>query len=320
MQKVFNTIEQLVGNTPLYECVRTGKIKKLSARIFLKLEMFNPTGSAKDRAALFMLEEAEKKGLLKPGTVVIEPTSGNTGIGLALFGALRGYRVIIVMPENMSAERRLMMSAYGAEVVLTPASEGMSGAVAKAEELSAGFPCSFIPGQFKNPDNALAHRKTTGPEIWEASDGKVDIFVASVGTGGTLTGAGEFLKSKNKALKIVAVEPASSPVLSGGKPGPHCISGIGAGFVPDVLNTKIYDEVIAVTDEEAKKNTRFLAATEGILAGVSSGAVFSAVLELASRKENAGKNIAAVLPDTGMRYLSTGLFSESPEGAAVCGK
>ncbi len=308
-EKIYNSVEQLVGNTPLFECVRTAEEKKLSARIFLKLEMFNPTGSAKDRAALFMLRDAEKNGLLKPGSVIIEPTSGNTGIGLALFGNMKGYRVIIVMPENMSAERRMMMAAYGAEVVLSPASEGMAGSIKKAEELAAKLPGSFIPGQFENPANALAHRETTGPEIWNDCDGEIDIFVAAVGTGGTISGTGEYLKSRNRDLKIVAVEPASSPVLSGGKAGPHNISGIGAGFIPKALNTEIYDEIMTITDGEAKEAAVFLTMTEGIFAGISSGAAFSAALKLAGRRENAGKRIVAVLPDTGMRYLSTGLFS-----------
>ena len=280
------------------------------ARILAKLEYLNPAGSAKDRVGLAMIEDAEKRGLLKPGAVIIEPTSGNTGIGLAAVAAPRGYRLILTMPDTMSGERIGLLKAYGAEVVLTDGAKGMQGAIDKAEELAREIPGSFIPGQFTNPANAEAHRRTTGPEIWEDADGTVDIFVASVGTGGTITGTGEYLKSRNPSVQVVAVEPSDSPVLSGGKPGPHKLQGIGAGFVPAILNTEVYDAVIPVGSEEAYRAARLLARTEGILAGISSGAALSAALALAKRPENAGKCIVVLLPDTGDRYLSTELFAQ----------
>lgn len=301
---------ELVGNTPLLEAVNYEKKNALDATILAKLEYFNPAGSVKDRIAKAMIEEAEATGKLKPGATIIEPTSGNTGIGLAAIATAKGYRIIITMPETMSVERRNLMKAYGAELVLTEGAKGMKGAIAKAQELADEIPDSFIPGQFVNPANPEAHRKTTGPEIWTDTDGKVDIFVAGVGTGGTVTGAGEYLKAQNPSIKVVAVEPASSPVLSKGVAGSHKIQGIGAGFVPDTLNTKIYDEIIAVENEDAFKTGREFARSEGILVGISSGAALFAATELAKRPENKGKTIVVVLPDTGDRYLSTPLFSD----------
>lgn len=306
--RVFNNITGLIGHTPLVEINRFTEKLGLKARILVKLEFFNPAGSVKDRIALSMIEDAEKKGLLKPGSVIIEPTSGNTGIGLASIAASKGYRAVFTMPETMSAERRKLLQAYGAEVVLTEGAKGMKGAIAKAEELARQTPGSFIPGQFVNPANPEAHARTTGPEIWDDTDGKVDIFVAGVGTGGTVTGTGRYLKSKNPAVRVVAVEPAASPVLTQGKAGPHAIQGIGAGFVPEVLDTKIYDEVIDVTNEDALATGREIARKEGFLVGISSGAALFAAVELARRPENAGKLIVALLPDNGDRYLSTKLF------------
>ena len=306
--RVFNNITGLIGHTPLVEINRFTEKLGLKARILVKLELFNPAGSVKDRIALSMIEDAEKKGLLKPGSVIIEPTSGNTGIGLASIAASKGYRAVFTMPETMSAERRKLLQAYGAEIVLTEGAKGMKGAIAKAEELARQTPGSFIPGQFVNPANPEAHKRTTGPEIWEDTDGKVDIFVAGVGTGGTVTGTGRYLKSKNPAVRVVAVEPAASPVLTQGKAGPHAIQGIGAGFVPEVLDTKIYDEVIDVTNEDALATGREIARKEGFLVGISSGAALFAAVELARRPENAGKLIVALLPDNGDRYLSTKLF------------
>lgn len=308
MSKIYTSADQLIGHTPLLELTHIEE--GLGAKILAKLEYFNPAGSVKDRVAKAMLDDAEKSGKLKAGSVIIEPTSGNTGIGLASVAAARGYRIIIVMPETMSVERRQIMKAYGAELVLTEGAKGMKGAIAKAEELAKEIPNSFIPGQFVNPANPAAHKATTGPEIWEDTDGKVDIFVAGVGTGGTVSGVGEFLKSKNSGVKIVAVEPASSPVLSKGTAGAHKIQGIGAGFVPDTLNTKIYDEVIAVENEAAFEAGREIGKKEGVLVGISSGAALWAAKELAKRPENKGKTIVALLPDTGDRYLSTALFSE----------
>lgn len=305
---VFNNITGLIGHTPLVEINRFTEKLGLKARILVKLELFNPAGSVKDRIALSMIEDAEKKGLLKPGSVIIEPTSGNTGIGLASIAASKGYRAVFTMPETMSAERRKLLQAYGAEIVLTEGAKGMKGAIAKAEELARQTPGSFIPGQFVNPANPEAHVRTTGPEIWDDTDGKVDIFVAGVGTGGTVTGTGRYLKSKNPAVRVVAVEPAASPVLTQGKAGPHAIQGIGAGFVPEVLDTKIYDEVIDVTNEDALATGREIARKEGFLVGISSGAALFAAVELARRPENAGKLIVALLPDNGDRYLSTKLF------------
>ncbi|MCR5090989.1 MAG: cysteine synthase A [Oscillospiraceae bacterium] len=310
MSGIYTSVDQLIGKTPLLELVHIEKEEKLNARLLAKLEYFNPAGSVKDRVALAMINDAEEKGLLREGSVIIEPTSGNTGIGLASVAAARGYRIIIVMPETMSVERRLLMKAYGAELVLTDGAKGMKGAIAKAEALAAQLPNAFIPGQFVNPANAAAHRATTGPEIWEDTDGTVDIFVAGVGTGGTLTGVGEYLKEKKPDVKIVAVEPASSPVLSQGIAGAHKIQGIGAGFVPDVLNTSVYDEVIAVENEDAFLIGGKLGRTEGFLAGISSGAALWAAIELAKRPENRGKTIVVLLPDTGDRYLSTPMFSE----------
>ncbi len=310
MARIFTSAEQLVGGTPLLELSHIEKEEKLEAKVLAKLESFNPGGSAKDRVAKEMLDDAEKRGVLKENSVIIEPTSGNTGIGLAAIAAVRGYRVIIVMPDTMSVERQKVIKAYGAEIVLTPGAQGMKGAIEKADELAKKYPDSFIPGQFVNPANSAAHRKTTGPEIWNDTDGKVDIFVAGVGTGGTITGTGEFLKSKNPGVKVVAVEPASSPYLSKGIAGPHKLQGIGAGFVPEVLNTKIYDEIIPVKDEDAMITGRRLGKKEGILVGISSGAAAWAAIELAKRPENKGKTIVALLTDTGDRYLSTELFDE----------
>ena len=310
MAKIYKTADQLIGRTPLLELTHIEKELELKARILAKLEYFNPAGSVKDRIAKAMIDEAEASGKLKPGSVIIEPTSGNTGIGLAAVAAARGYRIIIVMPETMSVERRQLMKAYGAELVLTEGAKGMKGAIAKAEELSAEIPGSFIPGQFVNPANPKAHRETTGPEIFEDTDGEVDIFVAGVGTGGTVTGVGEYLKSKKPEVKVVAVEPASSAVLSTGVAGAHKIQGIGAGFVPDVLNTGVYDEIITVENENAFAVGKMIAWSEGVLVGISSGAAAWAAIELAKRPENEGKKIVVLLPDTGDRYLSTPLLSE----------
>lgn len=310
MSKIYTSADQLIGKTPLLELTHIEKKYGLKAKILAKLEYFNPAGSVKDRIAKAMIDEAEAAGKLVPGSVIIEPTSGNTGIGLASVAAARGYRIIIVMPETMSVERRQLMKAYGAELVLSDGTKGMKGAIAKANELAAEIPNSFIPGQFINPANPAAHRATTGPEIFEDTDGKVDIFVAGVGTGGTITGVGEYLKSKNPNVKVVAVEPSSSPVLSEGIAGPHKIQGIGAGFVPDVLNTKVYDEIIPVTNEDAFETGRLIGRNEGVLVGISSGAAVYAAIELAKRPENEGKNIVVLLPDTGDRYLSTPLFAE----------
>ena len=308
MSKIYKGTTELIGNTPLMEAVNIEKKENLEATILLKLEYFNPAGSVKDRIAKAMIEEAEKEGILKPHSVIIEPTSGNTGIGLAAIAAAKDYRVILVMPNTMSVERRNILKAYGAEIVLTDGTKGMKGAIAKANELSEKYVDSFIPAQFQNLANPEAHRKTTGPEIWDDTDGKVDIFVAGVGTGGTVTGVGEYLKSKNPNVKIVAVEPKSSPVLSGGKPGPHKIQGIGAGFVPDTLNTKIYDEILLVSNEESFSTAKRLASEEGVLVGISSGAAVAAALKLAKEPENKGKNIVVLLPDSGDRYYSTQLF------------
>lgn len=310
MSKIYTSADRLIGNTPLLELVHIEREEHLEARILAKLEYLNPAGSVKDRIAKAMIDDAEQKGLLKPDSVIIEPTSGNTGIGLASVAAARGYRIIIVMPETMSVERRQLMKAYGAELVLTDGAKGMKGAIAKAEELAKGIPNGFIPGQFVNPANPAAHKATTGPEIWRDTDGKVDIFVAGVGTGGTVTGVGEYLKSQNPTVKIVAVEPASSPVLSKGTAGPHKIQGIGAGFVPAVLDTAVYDEVIPVENEDAFAAGRRVGRKEGVLVGISSGAAVWAAIELAKRPENKGKTIVALLPDTGDRYLSTPLFAE----------
>ena len=308
MSRIYTSVDQLMGKTPLLELSNIEKEYRLPARILAKLELFNPTGSAKDRAALAMVLDAEERGLLTPGSTIIEPTSGNTGIGLASVAAARGYRAIIVMPDSMSRERQLLMGAYGAELVLTPGKDGMSGAIAKAEELAAQIPDSFIPDQFNNPANAAAHYRTTGPEIWQDTDGCVDIFVAGVGTGGTITGTGRYLKDQNPNIRIVAAEPADSPLLSGGKAGAHGLQGIGANFVPKVLDTGIYDEVITVTTEQAYAAGRLLGKCEGILVGISSGAALHAAISMAQRKENEGKTIVALLPDTGERYLSTDMF------------
>lgn len=310
MSNIYTSADQLIGKTPLLELTHIEKELNLNAKILAKLEYFNPAGSVKDRIAKAMIDDAEASGKLKDGSVIIEPTSGNTGIGLASVAAARGYRIIIVMPETMSVERRQIMKAYGAELVLTEGAKGMKGAIAKGEELAAEIPNSFIPGQFVNPANPKAHIDTTGPEIFEDTDGKVDIFVAGVGTGGTLTGIGEYLKSKNPDVKVVAVEPADSPVLSKGTAGAHKIQGIGAGFVPEVLNTKIYDEIITVSNEDAFATGKLIGKREGILVGISAGAAAAAAIELAKRPENKGKNIVVLLPDTGDRYLSTPLFAD----------
>ena len=310
MSKVYRNITDLIGRTPLLQLVNFEKKHGLQATVIGKLEYFNPAGSVKDRIAKAMIEDAEAKGLLTSESVIIEPTSGNTGIALAAVATARGYRVILTMPETMSIERRNLLKAYGAELVLTEGSKGMSGAIAKAEELAAEIPNSFIPGQFDNPANPEIHRKTTGPEIWEDTDGTVDLLVAGVGTGGTLTGTGEYLKAKKPGVKVVAVEPDTSPVLSGGNPGPHQIQGIGAGFVPKVLNTSVYDEVVRVKNEDAFAASRELSRTEGLLVGISSGAALWAATQVAKRPENAGKVIVVILPDTGERYLSTPLFFE----------
>ncbi|MCI9445751.1 MAG: cysteine synthase A [Oscillospiraceae bacterium] len=310
MGTIYTSADQLIGRTPLLELIHIEREEGLEARILAKLEYFNPAGSVKDRIARAMIDDAEARGLLGPGSVIIEPTSGNTGIGLASVAAARGYRLVIVMPETMSVERRQLMRAYGAELVLTEGSRGMTGAIAKAEELAKETPNSFIPGQFVNPANPAAHKASTGPEIWEDTDGKVDIFVAGVGTGGTITGVGEYLKSRNPDVKVVAVEPASSPVLSKGTAGKHGIQGIGAGFVPEALNTAVYDEIITVENEDAFAVGRRIGRSEGVLVGISSGAAVWAALQLARRPENKGRNIVALLPDTGDRYLSTPLFAE----------
>lgn len=310
MSKIYKSADELIGSTPLLELTHIEKEAALEAKILAKLEYFNPAGSVKDRIAKAMLDDAEAKGVLKEGSVIIEPTSGNTGIGLASVAAARGYRIIIVMPETMSIERRALMKAYGAELVLTEGAKGMQGAIAKAEELAKEIPNSFIPGQFINPANPAAHRLTTGPEIWADTDGKVDIFVAGVGTGGTVTGVGEYLKAKNPNVKVVAVEPESSAVLSTGASGAHKIQGIGAGFVPDVLNTKVYDEIITVSNEDAFETGKRIGKREGVLVGISSGAAVCAAIKIAKRPENKGKTIVALLPDTGDRYLSTPLFAD----------
>lgn len=310
MSKIYTSAEQLIGHTPLLELTHIEAAEGLEARLLAKLEYFNPAGSVKDRVAKAMIDDAEATGKLKPGSVIIEPTSGNTGIGLASVAAARGYRVIIVMPETMSVERRLLMKAYGAELVLTEGAKGMPGAIAKADELAAQIPNSFVPGQFVNPANPAAHRATTGPEIWQDTDGQVDIFVAGAGTGGTVTGVGGYLKEQNPAVKVVAVEPSDSAVLSGGKAGPHKLQGIGAGFVPEVLDTTVYDEVMPVTSEDAFAAGRMMGRKEGVLVGISSGAALYAAIQQAKRPENKGKTIVVLLPDTGDRYLSTPMFAE----------
>lgn len=308
MSRIYTSVDQLIGRTPLLELTRIEQEENLPARILAKLECLNPAGSVKDRAAKAMIDDAEARGLLRPGAVIIEPTSGNTGIGLASVAATRGYRVIIVMPETMSIERRRLMGAYGAELVLTEGDKGMAGAIARAEELAREIPGSFLPGQFDNPANSAAHRSSTGPEIWEDTGGAVDIFVAGVGTGGTITGVGQYLKERNPAVRIAAVEPEGSPILSGGRPGPHQLQGIGAGFLPRVLDTSIYDEIISVSDEDAFAAGRQMGRSEGILVGISSGAALWAAIQLARRTENQGKTIVTLLPDSGDRYLSTPLF------------
>ncbi len=308
MSRIYTSVDQLIGRTPLLELTRIEREENLPARILAKLECLNPAGSVKDRAAKAMIDDAEARGLLRPGAVIIEPTSGNTGIGLASVAATRGYRVIIVMPETMSIERRQLMGAYGAELVLTEGDKGMAGAIARAEELAREIPGSFLPGQFDNPANSAAHRSSTGPEIWEDTGGAVDIFVAGVGTGGTITGVGQYLKERNPAVRIAAVEPEGSPILSGGRPGPHQLQGIGAGFLPKVLDTSIYDEIISVSDEDAFAAGRQMGRSEGILVGISSGAALWAAIQLARRTENQGKTIVTLLPDSGDRYLSTPLF------------
>ena len=310
MPKIYTSVAQLVGNTPLIELKNLAAKENLHGRILAKLEFLNPAGSVKDRVALSMIEDVERKGTLKSGSVIIEPTSGNTGIGLAAIAAARGYRVIIVMPDSMSMERRLLMTAYGAELVLTPGEQGMQGAIKKAKELAEEIPDSFIPGQFENPANPAAHKAATGPEIWNDTDGQIDMFIAGVGTGGTLTGVGEYLKSKKPDIQILAVEPAASPLLSKGLSGPHGLQGIGANFIPAVLNTEIYDQVITVSEEEAYSAGRLLGRTEGILVGISSGAALSAAIEAAKQPQNSGKTIVVLLPDTGDRYLSTPMFQE----------
>ena len=310
MSRIYGSALELIGHTPLIEAKRLEKKENLKAKLLIKTEYLNPSGSVKDRAALYMIKDAEERGLLKEGSTIIEPTSGNTGIGLAAIAAVKGYRIILTMPETMSVERRNILKAYGAEVVLTEGAKGMAGAIAKAEELSKEIPGSFIPGQFDNPANPKAHVETTGPEIWEDTDGEIDVFVAGAGTGGTVTGAGEYLKEKKADIKIIAVEPAGSPVLSGGQAGPHGLQGIGAGFVPKILNTEIYDEVLTVENDEAYKASRLLTKTEGILTGISSGAALHAGMILAKRPENAGKTIVVLLPDSGDRYYSTPLFQE----------
>ncbi len=310
MAKIYTSVEQLIGNTPLLQLTHIEQIEQVPARLLAKLEYLNPAGSAKDRVAKAMMDDAEAKGLLKPDSVVIEPTSGNTGIGLAVMAAARGYRAIIVMPETMSMERRLLMKAYGAELVLTEGSKGMAGAIEKATALASELPNAFVPGQFTNPANAAAHRLTTGPEIWADTDGTVDIFVAGIGTGGTITGVGEYLKSQNPNVQVVAVEPASSPLLTKGVAGPHGLQGIGANFIPSVLNTEIYDEVVAVTDEDAYTMGRLIGQTEGVLVGISAGAALWAAVQVAKRPENKGKNVVVLLPDTGDRYLSTPMFAD----------
>ncbi len=308
MSRIYSSADELIGSTPLLEVKNIEREEGLKARVLVKLEYFNPAGSVKDRVAKAMIDDAEEKGLLKPGSVIIEPTSGNTGIGLASVAAARGYRIIIVMPETMSVERRQLMKAYGAELVLSEGSKGMKGAIAKADELAKEIPGAFIPGQFVNPANPAAHYAATGPEIWADTDGQVDIFVAGVGTGGTITGVGQYLKEQNPAVKVVAVEPASSPVLSEGRSGAHMIQGIGAGFVPEVLDTGVYDEIVPVANEDALSTGRRMGRSEGVLVGISSGAALWAAIELAKRPENAGKTIVALLPDTGDRYLSTPMY------------
>ena len=310
MAHIYTSAHQLIGHTPLLELTHIEEKLGLKAKILAKLEMFNPAGSVKDRVGLTMIEDAEASGALQPDSVIIEPTSGNTGIGLAAVAAARGYRMIVVMPDSMSMERRLLMTAYGAELVLTPGAKGMAGAIKKADELAAEIPNSFIPGQFVNPSNPKAHRETTGPEIYEDTDGNVDVFVSGVGTGGTITGVGEYLKSRNSNIQVVAVEPSDSPVLSGGNPGPHKLQGIGAGFVPQVLNTTVYDEVFPVTTDEAFAAGRLMGRSEGLLVGISSGAALHAAIQVAQRPENEGKTIVVLLPDTGDRYLSTPMFTD----------